>query len=152
MSLTDTQFNAILTDSSKRVDGDIVWQDDEDHSPSLEFRVEVSSDAGWPLFVRGSYNPVIPALSYSLILKTDGRVYGLDMGKEHHNPECTLVGETHKHMWLEPFRDKWAYSPGDITAPIHDPIAVWQQFCVEANLIHSGVMGAPRAVQGGLFA
>lgn len=124
MVLTDAEFAAILEDTSKRVRTDIVWQEDEDHSPSVEFRVEVESSAGWPLFIRGSYNPLIPALSYVLILKTVGRVYGLDMGKDHHNPQCDQVGEKHKHKWTERFRDKEAYVPNDITKQASDPVAV----------------------------
>jgi hypothetical protein len=58
MALTNTEFEAILEDPSKRIDRDISWQEDEDHSPSVEFRAEIQSEAGWPLFVRGSYNPL----------------------------------------------------------------------------------------------
>ena len=72
MVLTNTEFQTILDDSSKRIEGDIVWQEDEDHSPAVEFRAEVASDAGWPIFVRGSFNPLVPALSYMMILKTMG--------------------------------------------------------------------------------
>ncbi len=75
MTITNTEFETILQDESKRIVGDPVWVEDEDHSPSVEFRVEVTSDTGWPLFVRGSYNPLIPALSCTMILKTAGRVY-----------------------------------------------------------------------------
>lgn len=151
VGLTNTEFEAILNDSSKRIDGDIVWQQDEDHSYAVEFRVEVQSDAGWPLVVRGSYNPLIPALSYVLILKTAGRVYALDLGKKHHNPQCVLVGEKHKHRWTERFRDKEAYVPGDITAPASDPVAVWKQFCTEANIHHTGVLHAPPPWQRRFF-
>jgi len=143
MPLTNTEFETILNDTSKRIDGDIAWQEDEDHSPLSEFRAEIQSDAGWPLFVRGSYNPLIPALSYVLILKTAGRVYGLDLGKDHHNPQCNQVGERHKHEWTEQFRDKEAYVPNDITGPASDPVAVWGQFCAEAKLTHNGKMASP---------
>jgi hypothetical protein len=51
MSLTNAEFEAILANPSKRIAGDLVWAEDEDHSPSVEFRAEVQSDAGWPLFV-----------------------------------------------------------------------------------------------------
>ncbi len=103
MTLTNTEFESILSDDSKRIDADIIWMEDEDHSPSVEFGAKVESDAGWPLFVRGSYNPLISALSYALILKTAGRVYALDLGKDHHNPQCDQVGEKHKHKWTEQF-------------------------------------------------
>jgi len=151
MILTNTEFEAILNDSSKRIQGDIVWQEDEDHSPSVEFRAEVESEVGWPLFIRGSYNPLIPALSYVLILKTTGRVYGLDLGKDHHNPHCDQVGETHKHTWTEKFRDKQAYAPADIVESASNPVGVWEKFCVEANLTHEGVLHAPPPIQGDLF-
>ncbi|HPA46009.1 MAG TPA: hypothetical protein PK395_09620 [bacterium] len=143
MTVTNTEFDAILNNTSKRVEGDIVWVQDEDHSPSLEFLAGVQSDAGWPLFVRGSYNPLIPALSYVLILKTTGRVYGLDLGKDHHNPQCIQIGEKHKHSWTEQFRDKEAYVSEDIMATASDPVAVWREFCAEANLIHNGTMRQP---------
>lgn len=147
MTLTNAEFETILADTSKKIDGDINWQADEDHSPCVEFRVEVVSAAGWPLFVRGSYNPLIGALSYALILKTAGRVYALDLGKDHHNPQCDRVGEKHKHRWTERFRDKEAYVPADITADATEPVAVWQQFCQEARIIHMGQLHSVPPIQ-----
>jgi hypothetical protein len=138
--LTNAEFESILDDATKRIEGDIVWQHDEDHSPCVEFRAEILSSGGWPLFVRGSYNPMIPALSYVLILKTTGRVYALDLGKDHHNPQCDYVGEKHKHRWSEQFRDKEAYVPEDITANVTDPVTIWKQFCAEAKITHRGVL------------
>jgi hypothetical protein len=41
--LSDAEFDAILTDCTKLIEGDIVWQEDEDHSPSLEFKVEIAT-------------------------------------------------------------------------------------------------------------
>ena len=151
MALTNSDFATILSDESKRIDGDIVWAEDEDHSSSVEFRAEVNSESGWPLFVCGSYNRSIDALSYVLILKTVGRVYGLDMGKDHHNPQCDQVGDKHKHHWTERSRDKEAYVPEDITESAANPVAVWEQFCAEAKLTHVGTMYNPPAVQGSLF-
>lgn len=151
MSLTNTEFDTILDDPSKVITDPIAWQEDEDHSPSLEFRAEVHSNAGWPLFIKATYNPLIPALSYALILKTVGRVYALDLGKDHHNPQCNRIGEKHKHRWTEQFRDKEAYVPEDITAPATDPVEVWNQFCREAKLTHSGTMAGPPPMTGDLF-
>lgn len=151
MALSLTEFETMLNDTTKRIEGDIVWEEDEDHSPCQEFRAEIQSGSGWPLFVRGSYNPLIPALSYVLLLKTTGRIYGLDLGKDHHNPQCRQVGEKHKHRWSEQFRDKEAYVPDDITAPANDPAAVWNQFCAEAAITHQGRMTPPAARTGDLF-
>lgn len=150
MTLSNAEFETILSDGTKQIDASIFWQEDEDHSPAVEFRAEVQSDAGWPLFVRGSYNPLIPALTYALILKTSGRVYALDLGKDHHNPECNQIGEKHKHRWTETLRDKEAYVPDDITVDASDPVGAWKQFCVEANLRHVGNMARPEPT-GDLF-
>ena len=141
--LTDQEFDGILSDPTKRIDGDIQWATDEDHSHCVEFRAEVVSAGGWPLFVKGTYNPLIPALTYSLILKTEGRIYGLDIGKDHHNPQCQQVGELHKHRWTEEFRDKEAYRPIDITAAADDPVKAWNEFCTEARMHHNGCMHSP---------
>lgn len=143
MTISAMEFETLLADASKQIDPDIVWQEDEDHSPCREFRAEVHSDKGWPLFVRGSFNPLIPALSYALILQTSGRIYGLCLGKEHHNPQCNQVGDKHKHRWKDQYRDKEAYEPEDITASPADPVTAWVQFCDEAKIRHRGQMMAP---------
>ena len=38
MVLSLTEFETMLNDTTKRIEGDIVWQEDEDHSPCQEFR------------------------------------------------------------------------------------------------------------------
>ncbi|CAK0753916.1 conserved hypothetical protein [Gammaproteobacteria bacterium] len=145
--MNQTDFEALLSDTTKCIVNDITWMDDEDHSPTLEFRVEVKSDAGYPIFIKGSYNTLASTLSYTLIHRGSGRIYALDLGKDHHNPSCTNTGEKHKHRWNEPVRDKEAYVPDDITAPLNDPVAVWKQFCVEASIQHNGVLYPPQPYQ-----
>ena len=137
MALNNAEFDAILS-GSKRIVGNIHWTEDEDHSPARIFRAEVQTDSGWSLFVQGRYNRPANKLTYALILRTEGRVYGLDMGRDHRK-----VGETHKHWWTEPNRDKNVYAPSDITAPVHDPVRVWDQFCQEAGIEHDGRMAHP---------
>ena len=145
--MNQTDFEALLNDTTKRVVGDISWTEDEDHSPTVEFRVEVESDPGYPIFIRGSYNSLAGALSYTVVHRGSGRIYALDLGKDHHNPSCTNVGEKHKHRWNAPVRDKDAYVPSDITAPLTEPVAVWLQFCAEANIQHRGVLHRPPPIQ-----
>ncbi len=149
--LATVELTSILNDQTKEIVGDIRWITDEDHSHCVEFRAEISSAGGWPLFIKGTYNPLIPALSYSLILKTVGRIYGLDLGKAHHNPQCIQMGDCHKHRWSEEFRDKEAYEHLDITATAGDPVAVWKEFCAEAGLVHTGRMLPPPPHTDDLF-
>jgi hypothetical protein len=146
--VTAAEFAAILDDQSKAIDGDIDWSGDEDHSPAVEFRVDVGSDAGWPLVLCGSYNGLAKALTYALIHRGTGRIYALDLGKDHRNPTGELVGEKHKHRWTERFRDKEAYAPSDITAPVDHPVDVWVQFCSEAKITHRGTLKLPPPTQG----
>jgi hypothetical protein len=151
MPLTEAELGTILDDSSKRIEGDIAWLEDEDHSPATEFRAEIRSTPGWPLFVRGSYNVHAGTLTFALILKTDGRIYALDLGKDHHNPQCNQVGEVHEHRWTQKHRDKEAYVPTEIKASVADPCAVWVEFCREARITHNGVLAAPPPRQKELF-
>jgi hypothetical protein len=147
MSLTQVEFESLLADRTKEIQGDIQWAEDEDHSPSVEFRAEVTTTQGYPVFVRGSYNGLAGTLTFALIHREVGRIYALDMGKDHHNPSCTYVGEVHKHRFSDVYRDKEAYVPQDITESVLMPVAVWAQFCVEAGIVHKGVLQPPPPVQ-----
>ena len=150
MSLTQAEFETILADATKRIEGNIVWDEDEDHSPAVEFRAEIFSDAGYPLFIRGSVNRLAKTLTFAVIHRGAGRIYGLDMGKDHRNPDGQLVGEKHKHRWTDLHQAKEAYVPADITAPEDKPVTVWTQFCVEASITHDGALENPPMIQAGV--
>jgi hypothetical protein len=138
MTLFQSEFDAILNDASKMVEGNITWQEE---SLWFKFKADIQTQSGnYPLSIRGTCNPTILALSYAMIYPPYGRIYGLDLGKEHRNPNGEQVGENHKHRWSETYRDKEAYVPQDITASGDDPITVWQQFCHEASIRHDGEM------------
>lgn len=141
--ITQQEFEAILSDSSKQINGDISWREDEDKSVAREFRVEIESDSAYPISVLGWINPMSGKLSYALIHHAAGRIYALDLGADHRNPTGEHVGRKHKHRWTEEYRDKMAYVPDDITAPWNQPIGVWRQFCTEANILHQGKLHRP---------
>ena len=143
MPLSNTEFAAIMADH-KRIDGDIYWQEDEDHSPARQFRADIYSGGGWSLFIQGRYNRGAAKLTYSLILRTDGRIYGLCLGNDHHNPQCNQVGDRHLHRWTERYRDKEAHVAQGITTSVANPVAVWREFCAAAGIVHNGSMYPPR--------
>lgn len=149
--LSQDEFEELIADTNKHIEGNITWIEDEDHSPAVEFRVEVVSDAGYPIFIKGSYNKLAQKLSYVLIHRAAGRIYGLDLGQDHRNPDGEQVGEKHKHRWDEMYRDKKAYVPPDITAPITEPVMIWRQFCLESKITHNGIMQEPPPIQLDLF-
>jgi hypothetical protein len=152
MTLSQAEFEAILQDNSKTIQGDIVWQSHPQHELLLKFKAEILADLdNYQLSLRGTYNPLIYALSYHLICPPYGRIYGLDLGKAHKNPNGEHVGDKHKHRWSEIYRDKQAYEPKDITASGDNPLKVWQQFCKEAAIRHDGVMRSIPSQQLDLF-
>jgi hypothetical protein len=132
-----------MSDTTKLIDRRIDWIEDEDHSPAVGFVAEVLSDPAYPLYARGYLNRASRKLTYVLIHRAEGRIYGLDLGKDHRNPDGTLVGEKHKHRWSGQTGVKDAYVPEDITATVDRPSEVWEQFCAEANLTHDGGMSPP---------
>ena len=140
MTLSQSEYEAIINDDGKIISEDIDWQP-ADNPQAQTFRVDIEAEQS--LFVNGWYNPLSGKLSYAIIHRGVGRIYGLDLGAEHRNPDGQFVGEKHKNYWLEGCRDKWAYVPQDITAPLDRPTEVWDQFCDEANLRHSGAMNPP---------
>ncbi len=153
--MIQSEFEALIKDATKKINGNIIWTEDQDHSPTLEFQVEVESEAKHPIYLKGSYNPSIQALSYTLIHRSFGRIYSLDMGKDHKNPSGAYVGDVHKHRWNMQLqgskKDREAYVPTDITALVTEPLSVWKQFCVEANITHNGIMFTPPPQQLRIF-
>ena len=143
MSISQQEFEVILADETKEIAQDLVWEKDESHSPAREFRVPITSEASYPIFMVARFNLAAERLSYALIHRAAGRIYALDLGADHRNPDCNRVGEKHKHHWTERFRDKQAYVPKDITEPWDRPIEVWKQFCAEARIYHTGRMYLP---------
>ena len=142
--LSQSEFEEILSDPSKHILGDITWITDDDHSPALEFRVQVRSNPAWPLTAHGTWNPARESLSYVLIHGGTGRVVGLCLGfPPHRNPDGKLMSDPHKHRWTVEARDQEAYEPDDITFGWHDPSNVWQQFCGEMHILHEGALLPP---------
>ena len=138
--MTQAEFEEIRDDFTKEIAGDICWQDDEDHSPSVEFRAEVSSSKGYPLFVNGSYSSKARKLSFAVIHAKKRRIFGFCIGSDHHNPRCDMAGDPHKHSWDETTGTKFAEPLDPNLPPVDQVAAIWLLFCNEFNLTHSGTM------------
>ena len=147
MTISSQEYDAIVSDVTKHIDGDIEWEG-RPTAAARQFRVDVASETGHPIFIKGWYNPNSGKLSYALIHRIAGRIHGLDLGADHCNPDGEFVGEKHKNYWVPGSRDKWAYVPDDITEDWDRPVAVWTQFCAEINLRHDGTLRDPGSVQG----
>lgn len=139
------EFNAILADPSKSVVGDITWRPSDSDPAARTFRVTVAADGAYPLFVQGWFSPRRGKLSFSLICDREGvgRIYGLDIGASHRNPDDSIAGDPHKNYWKEGEGDNWAYEPQDISAPWDAPVLAWSEFCAEAHIRFFGIMQPP---------
>ena len=131
-----------------RIEGDIFWGDSPDGPHKREFSKPIIPNSGAEsLRVFGAYlratARAAAKLSFTIISSERGRIYALDMGKPHRNPDRMVVGRTHKHYWTETDKSDWAYEPDDITAPSNRPTEVWRQFCQEARISHNGIMHPP---------
>lgn len=142
MTLLQSEYDNIINDRTKTISGDIGWEGPPTRS-AREFRIDIDSQQGYPVFVKGWCNFSSGKLSYAIVHRSAGRIYGLDLGAQHKNPDGESVGEKHKNYWVPGFRDKWAYVPDDITATWDRPVEVWEQFCAEARITHTGRMSPP---------
>ena len=149
MTLSQWEYDSIISDRTKVIYEDIEWEV-AGNSPTRRFRIDIESDDEHPIFIDGWYNPLSGKLSYSIIHRSVGRIYGQDLGADHVNPDGVSVGEKHKNHWRPGSRGKWAYVPQDITETWNRPAAVWAQFCAEANIRHLGTIQDP-VVQGSML-
>ena len=141
--MTDAELAALLDDEGKRIDGDLSWSEDEDHSIAVELQAAIDSDAGYPLLAKGRYNPVAGTLSFSMIHRGVGRILGLDLGTAHHNPSCHTVPGAHWQVWSERFGTKDAEAAPGLDTFLSDPATVWQIFCARARIRHAGQLRPP---------
>ena len=142
-TLSESDVLAIIGDTSKVIEGDIEWQAQTTMRHAQRFRVPVSSEVWDGLMLQGWFSPAARKLSYTLFIPEHGRIYGLDLGAEHVNPDGERVVGTHKVRWTAEHGDRLGYVPADITVDWSEPVLVWQQFCAEANLSHVGTIVAP---------
>ena len=141
--ITQQEFETILNDATKRIDGNIAWREDANRWPACTFRVAVLSSTEHSLEIASRWNPKAGKLSYVLLRRGTGRIYALDLGRLHTNPSGESVGSVHKHRWTDALMDKWAYAPSDITAPWDRPVEVWQEFLNEVTIRHDGELQLP---------
>ncbi len=138
--MTEAEISALLADTTKRIEGDIEWQVDKPSPHVAYFRASVlSEEIDVPLFVKVTYNRILRKTSMALFSQTDGRLFGIDVGKDHYNRKQGLVGD-HRHRWRQGTRDRIA-DAFEVSAEIkEDPVKLWRLFCQEANIRHDGTL------------
>lgn len=57
------EYEALMSDTTKRIDRDIAWIVDDSHPAALSFRTEILSETGYPLSVKGYLTGDYPHLT-----------------------------------------------------------------------------------------
>jgi hypothetical protein len=103
-----------LVARTKHIDDPIVWRPDKQHPEGLTFDVPVVSDhLDEPLRLTGYYGRT----NWSIVLLTRSGTPLRRLTvhpKGHRNPDGTIAGPRHKHIWDEVTGDRWTYFPPEI--------------------------------------
>lgn len=142
--LTDLEFARIM-EGPKAISGDVIWEWRDQTLSAYAFRADIYIGDISPIFVHGHLKLPARSLSYTIVHRTEGRIYSLDMGHPHGHPhDRARQGPMHKHSWSEEKGNAQnVYVPSDITASVAEPAKAWDEFCAEANINHDGAMLMP---------
>jgi hypothetical protein len=144
-AVTTAEFEALLADPSKRIDEDILWDENKSLPHVVDFRIRVKSE-DYHLVIKGSHNRTLGKTSYTLFIGDLGRLFSVDYDRRH-----GIVGHFHCHRWDGESR-KCIASPASVSDEIgRDPNKLWVWFCKEANIAHNGILHAFPPQQGELY-
>lgn len=122
---------------------DIVWQ--LSHRKSYKFEVQILIEENYDVKLIGTANFLVD--KYSYILLVDGtRVRAIDIGQDHHNPDCHNTGKCHYHKnWNE--KDQMNYAkPLEIRGK-YDLEHYLRFFLKECNITLAGNIVWPKDCQ-----
>jgi hypothetical protein len=147
--VTRAEASAILADTTKRIEGDIVWRAHPDIDYAVSFRVEISCSVDKGIVLAAYYNRENNKFYLNLFRRTDGKPF-LRLCNEsgHHNPSCIQAGDPHLHHWDDEEGDKIAEG---VTLGKTDMQGIWREFCRIANITHNGILQSPPSRQTRMF-
>jgi hypothetical protein len=116
--------------------------------PYFKARADVDGVDGVELAVEFTWNPRCNKASACFFAKHVrpiwSRLYGIDTGEDHHNPDCAMTGDPHRHnMWSIKHGARFAAGAADLAGKSRDEV-------FEAFLHECGIQVQPPA-QVGLF-
>ncbi len=150
MPLSDTEFEQIMSDPTKRIVGDIVWSDDQDHLPTKEFRATIESSVSPGLFVHVTWRPQHEDMFLVLVHPDYARIAGLCVGFDgHRDPDRARRHRNHWHRWRQRGGTKWVEDEEQTALSWDLPLQVWSYFCETLNIRHLGTMAVPVAERRG---
>ncbi|HXX69640.1 MAG TPA: hypothetical protein VEK07_20825 [Polyangiaceae bacterium] len=131
MDLDEATVSTILSES-KTLSATVLKF--ERKGPYLKARVAVQSATGYDLAVEVTCNPVVGKISACLFVKGVkpgwARIYGVDVGDDHHNPDCQMAGDPHRHnRWSVVHGCRFASPAPEFTSVTEEMVARFLQEC-----------------------
>lgn len=138
------EFESLRDLPNKTIVADIEFQPNQGIATSLTFRgVKVDNALGYDIELIGFYKPAIPAVVFTFVVGGVGPICRLCVNNTVHGDE----GRTHKHSLKEETCPKdnlpHAVARGDFDLNSQTVQDIWDRFCAEANIIHSGTLAEP---------
>jgi hypothetical protein len=130
--VTQAEFEALIADLTKRIEGTISWSQDKS-GVVFDFRAKVKSDSGDQLSVKGSHNRKLGKTSYTLF--TTDRIFSVDYDRNHGD-----AGNFHIHAWDASRQKCVAMKASGQIEIARDPLRLWKWFCEQAHITHDGVL------------
>jgi hypothetical protein len=116
-------------------------------------RGEVQSQTGFELAVEVTWSSRTQKSSACLFVKRVkplwSRIFGIDLGDDHHNPDCVMTGDPHRHnQWTVRHGSRFASPAPDLRGK--GVSEMFSAFLRECKIDMIGTLAMP-AVQRGLF-
>lgn len=117
MLLDQATVDRILA-APKRIEDDVRF---EQKQTWFKARAAVLGVEDHELFLELSWNATADKISVVLIVKRVApgfaRIYGADVGTDHHNPTCDQAGDPHRHdQWTEKHGERMASRADDLVS------------------------------------
>ena len=136
--VTQTEFETLIADSTKRIDGSIAWEPSGRSGLRFEFRVRVTNESGDSLTVKGSHNRMLGKTSYTLF--TNERIFAVDYDRTHGDVGSFHVGThllTRRKLKERTRRQRL----------VETPSVYGNALVLKLNIQHDGSLAPPPPVQ-----
>jgi hypothetical protein len=136
------EVDAILQAGGLHATGLHTWQQSANKN-WLRAEIPVTGRRDLKMCIIVTANRSEPSMhSFALLLNNAFRIRGLDVNGSHrnrHTDQNKWTAQIHKHKWTDACRDRFAYTPNDITAvEITDQLV---QFCAECGIACDATLG-----------
>ena len=130
------EINAFIASSTKSLVGDVEWTPAMGVNGGFKFRRAIQYSGNRNIQVQIWCNTYRPKMSIAYFVPGIDRIYGFCLRVRHNG---LLDHRHHGHKEIE----KVTPLPDSIAMLVDNPAAVWEKFCAETSLTHTGTFSNP---------